>query len=390
MKLVKYDNGYALKIEPESYNHWHSVSDFDEYLADSFGWIAKRLDTNIRESFFESNNSLGECLESYFDEYQDGVGLHIRKTWELAKAELKGTHVFDEPNETNQLFWDVNATKIYKDIWEPVVKSHLEWVKNASEENFQDFLNSVDDNLVLTEFDFVRKMALPKNGEEVFVAVEQPKWVELLQSTLTQHAESITLKQLDAIICFYTFGDHYCFDWDVHTNNTAACFFDKYQETIFQYIQLHPNLTAVALNGNQGGGTSASSVYGNDDLSNVEGILVSDDYCLRYELTKGQTERTKKGMAAARRINYLNDFLDADFYTTEVVFVVPEGQKHLYPEAEYDPEFKQWVVGNIEDCGGFLGIETAEENFEYYKDLLPLTPTYNYSKLGQVTVAKFN
>lgn len=362
ISIKKHPNGYAVIAEPEDQNIYQSLSDYDEYLGNSFSFNTDKI-----SDYFKSANNFMDSILSIIEEPDEDVGTNLKKRWEQAKETIKGTHTI---NDSELTYWDDNANKIYQQLWKPVVEAHLEFMKQSDISDIEEFVENLDDALTTENFKFISGLALELDeNEEYFPEQERKKWVDKLTERLAEYEKGITVSELDEIINLYLYGDKYIYNWYKFSMIPDPDYYVRVEKTVEYYLENHPYLLPVYIV--DSGYCSKIKYCSQFDL--VEGFMFLDDQQIA-ELPEKENNL----------FNYVNSVLGGDFYTADLIFIVPEGKNNLYPDAEYSRDLKAWVVKDIDSCGFILGEDEALNYFDYIANEPPLHEVYNYTALGQV------
>lgn len=364
LEIKKYPNGYAVCVSLAEDIPYDSLMDFDEFLGNSFTFLPRAVQ-QYRTGYFESNNDFAQYIYQSFDEYEDGIGAFLLKKWEQAKHKISGTHTFNEDGLT---YWDDNAKKSYQEQWKPVLEAHLEYLKDCDDYDFEEFVENLDSGVTIYKFPFIAHLTLE---DEYDVDQQRKKWVEHLTQKLAEFETSMDLTTLDGVVEYFTYGDSYVENWDKFSMIPDPDYWHRYEETIKQYLFGNPFITPVEII--DGYDVSLHLVSESESLQNIDGFMFVDSNQLKNDPVD----------AKANHRSYANKFLSHEFYDADLVFIVPEGKKHLYPDAEYSKDLGAYVVRDIESC---LVLEESEalKYFDYIAEQPPFDPVYNYSVLGQV------
>ena len=361
VSIKKHPNGYAVIVEPEDVNIFKNISDYDEYLGNAFS-----SSSNVSDYFSSKNDFFNEVSQT-FEDYQENIGEYLKGKFERSVKEISGTHLFDL---TDTSFWDVNANKLYQEMWKPVVEAHLDFIKKADTCDFEEFVENLDDSFTTDNFPFIKglKLDLNSNGE-YFPESERKKWVEKLTERLAEYESGVTVSQLDDLIDLYMYGYNYIYNWNKFSMIPDPDYFNRYEKTIVYYLENNPFIVPVVIQD----GHYSVTVHTCSELHNCNAFMFLDN---------AQLERDPQGL---NQLKYLNNVLEGNFYSADLVFLVPEKDKHLYPECEYSKDLKSWAILNIESCGFILNEDEALNYYDYIAEQPPYDPVYNYSTLGQVT-----
>lgn len=382
-EIKKYPNGYAVLVSSDNYG-LTSVAEFDEFLANSVGWTKRQFPNRLSHDFFKSGNPLGYYLEALLTgEFEKDVGKKIKRAWEKTKQALKGTHTFDDADdEEDAVYWETSAQTIYQEQWKAVIESQLSWLKDCESKDFIKFSSTLFCNLSLDRLDFVAPLVLqedPDDSDEDIFDCEQYRnlWVNHLTTKLSQFEEKISSEELDEVIEYFTEAEQSIINWSNASMIPDPDYWGRYVCTIESYIHKHPNIQPVRLS-TGGYQTTVDAVSTSGDLESIHGFLVVDKAQLAYA-AKENTD------AFNNVISYFDQVLSNDFYQAELIFIVPKGKEHLYPEAEYFSDLGCKVVRDLENYGRCLGLDALFETLEHVAEWKPLKETHDYRALGQVT-----
>lgn len=366
LEIKKYPNGYAVCVSPSEHNPYNSLSDYDEFLGNAFTFTNLAV-RKYSSGYFDSQNNFAQSISDYFYEYREKIGYHLRFKWEQAKRLISGTHTFNEDGLT---YWDDNANKIYKEHWKPVITEHLNYLKDCNDDDFSEFVENLDSALTLGNFPFVAKLLLPN---PYYVDEQRKKWIDHLTAKLAEFESGINLTKLDEVIDFYMYGDNHVENWLKFSMIPDADYWTRYEKTIKDYLFGSPFITPVSIQHHYHLNICPISI--DDDLGNIEGFMFIDSHQLENNLKD----------AVKNFLQYADEFLSGDFYDVDLIFIVPEGKQHLYPECELSKDIGGYIVRDLNNPSVLcLGQNAALEYFDYIEKEPPYHPTYNYTVLGQV------
>lgn len=366
LEIKKYPNGYAVCVSSSEYNPYNSLKDYDEFLGNAFTFIPNAV-RKYSSGYFDSSNSFAQYIYQAFDEYQDNIGDHLRCKWEQTKRFISGTHTFNEDGLT---YWNDNANKLYQEYWKPVVEAQLNYLKDCDDADFTEFAENLDMGICITDFPFVEHLTL---SDPYDIDEQRKKWVDYLTQKLSDYESGVNLIELDSVSDYFMYGHSVVENWEKFSMLPNPDYWTRYEETIKGYLFNSPFITPVKIH--HGYNLSIDPVHDFEDLGKIEGFMFVDSNQLEADPID----------ARANFRTYANEFLIGDFYDADLIFIVPEGQQHLYPESEYLKEFKAYVVRDLSEASNIcLGQKEALESFDYIESQPAYHPVYNYTTLGQV------
>lgn len=366
LEIKKYSNGYAVCVSPSEYDPFDSFMDYDEFLGNAFTFFPN-VTHKYSAGYFDSKNDFAQSICGYFEDYREKIGYHLRLKWEQAKQQISGTHIFNEDDLT---YWEDNANKVYQEHWKSALQYQLDYFKDCEDVDFIEFVENLDRGITISLFPFIKDLTL---SDPYDIDAERKKWIDHLTSKMAEFESGIKLTDLDNLIDYFMYGDSYVENWEKFSMLPDPDYWTRYEETIKYYLFNSPFIMPVKIH--QGYNLCIDPVYNFENLEKIEGFMLVDSNQLEADPVD----------ARANFRAYANEFLSGDFYDADLVFIVPEGKQHLYPESEYSKEFNSYVVRDLDEptivC---LGEKEALKCFDYIESQPPYDPVYNYTTLGQV------
>lgn len=356
-----FKNGYVLKISATD-SPYQSLGDYDEYLQDSLAGEDKQI--------FSSDSRYLTDMRTYLEEPYQIVSTgfsEIKQSWLSEVKRLKGTHCFDE-----QVDFDTIAQHIYKEWWKPLIDSHIAYMED-DEHNFIEHMHNMDNDLQLKNLAVFNRnpnlLTLIGFSEASEYDEDNLEALKKEYIAILQNFEVRKVKDLDDLLDLFILPY-----FDVPEAESTYMLPDpniigRIEESVFYaFVQGNPYVVGLEIRH----GYMRYDLNTCDDHEKLNYLLISE----------------KKDNGAAL-ISGLNTYFSDEWYSGEVLYVVPEQDRFKYVDQAlymFDNELQAYVVDVNESYCGFESEESTIENFSYYSTAEPPKYALNFKKLANTQV----